>query len=80
MERVVSIMTTLFLVEHEVEADRWLPVGLVEAESTAALAEASAGLALPLAPGRFRCLPVDRVGTCRYLEFDPDGVLLDTLL
>jgi hypothetical protein len=73
-------MTALFLLEHEVEADHWLPVGLVEAGSPAALAEVSAGLALPLAPGRFRCLPVDRVGACRYLEFDPDGALLDTLL
>ncbi len=73
-------MKALFLLEQEVETDRWVPVGLVEAESQAALAEGSAGLVERLVPGRFRCLPADRVGSWHHFEFDPDGALLDTLL
>lgn len=72
-------MEILFLVEHETESDRWLPVGFVRGGSPAVLAVAIGDLVAALVPGRFRYLPVAGIGDWRYLELDPDGAVLDTL-
>ncbi len=72
-------MNTFFLVEQEVAADRWEPLGLVEGDTPEAVAAHSAELAIALTPGRFRYQPATGIGAWRYLEFDPDGLLLESL-
>lgn len=78
--RVFLIQPMFFLIEHEAEADRWRPIGVGEAETLPGLRAAIAELAFDLVPGRFRYLPVGALGDWRYLELDPDGAVLDTLI
>lgn len=70
----------IFLIEHEIEAEHWQPIGVGEADAAAVLRAAIADLAFDLLPGRFRYLPIGALGDWRYLELDPDGVVLDTLI
>jgi hypothetical protein len=79
VRRVLSGVNTIFMLEQEVAADRWEPLGLVEGNSPETVTERSAELAIALTPGRFRCHPVTGIGAWRYLEFDPDGLLLEPL-
>ena len=67
-----------FIVEHEIEVGRWVPVGVVDAEGDRAVAPATARLAWDLLPGRFRCLELELPWN-EWLEVElaADGVVVE---
>jgi hypothetical protein len=68
------------LFENETAVDRWEPVGIGEADTLAAAANAVAQLADELLPGRFRYLTADRlISDWQYLELDTTGAMIETL-
>ncbi|MGA8744609.1 MAG: hypothetical protein WB507_01945 [Solirubrobacterales bacterium] len=70
----------LLLLENEVATDRWEPIGVGDAETPAAAADAVAELAAELLPGRFRYRAADRaISEWHYLEFDTTGATVETL-